>query len=76
MCNLIDATPLRNCVKILSASLAVVVLASCANLRGPAYKLAQEDDASFGKPLREPKEVNTDFLTLQTKKMRTQVQKS
>jgi len=62
MCNLIEASSLRSCVKIVSVSLAVVVLASCANLRGPAYKLAQEDDASFGKPLREPKEVNTDFF--------------
>lgn len=55
MFNLMEASQLRGCVRLVSISLLTVGLASCASYRGPAYQLAQKDEVSFDKPIREPK---------------------
>lgn len=41
----------RSPVKAMLCITAMLVLSSCANMRGPAYQLSQKDDADFSKPL-------------------------
>lgn len=62
MSNLIEAKMLRNSLKFVTLSLTIIAITSCATMRGPAYQLAQKDDKSFDKPLREPKDVNTEIF--------------
>lgn len=49
----------RRKLSILGLSLSALLLASCANYRGPAYQMAQDDNKNFDKPLREPKKLST-----------------
>lgn len=65
MFNLMEASQLRGCVRLVSISLLTVGLASCASFRGPAYQLAQKDDSSFGEPLRDPKDVDEQLYQAQ-----------
>lgn len=42
----------RNVLYATLSILSVIVLSSCASLRGPAYQLSQKDETDFAKPLR------------------------
>ncbi len=63
--NKIQSAQIKNSiVKIVFLVCSLILLSNCANFRGPASKLAKNDEKVFATPLREPKQTSQDTSTI------------